>query len=119
MRTLLIWLFVVFILSVYPFEGGARYPFADKAFHFVLYGITCALVVTVLKRPLRAKGMVFSGVILASVVASSSYGLLMEAVQGFVPGRDFSLWDAIANLLGSVSGAGYMFVKGRGSGRGP
>lgn len=112
MRTLSVWLFVVFVLSVYPFKGESQIPHADKALHFMLYAITCALFVVVFRKPLRTKKTSLYGVLLISIAASAGYGLLMEAVQSFIPGRSFSLWDEAANVLGAVAGAAYIRMKG-------
>lgn len=121
MKTLFMWLAVVLVLSVYPFEGvRAGFLFADKALHFIIYAITCALFYTVLKesrRPHSMSGIAGAGVarwkvsvLLLSVVLTSVYGLLMEVMQGFVTARSFSLWDGVTNTLGAVSAAVYINI---------
>jgi|Deesub1362A_J573_1020465.scaffolds.fasta_scaffold00165_34 VanZ family protein len=111
MRTLIIWLAVVFVLSVYPFEGAERFPLADKLFHFMIYGITSVLFYTVLKE--NRSLSVRKKALLLSVVFSAGYGLLMEIVQAFIPARDFSVWDEVTNILGAVSGAIFVISQRR------
>lgn len=112
MKTLLIWLVMVLILSVYPFENLAlRSVYADKALHFVLYGITCTLMYVVF----RGTGSLFFGrrALPLAVVLASGYGLVMEALQGLTTARDFSLGDAAANILGAVTAVGFILLMRR------
>jgi VanZ family protein len=38
------------------------------------------------------------------------YGLLMEFIQSYIPGRDASLLDIIANSSGTLLGLGFIYV---------
>lgn len=110
MKTLVPWLLIVLVLSVYPFEDtGASFAHADKALHFIIYGITSVLIYTFLvERPsLRRRAVVLS------VALASAYGLLMEVLQRAVSVREFSLWDAAANALGAAFGMVLFIIKRR------
>lgn len=107
MKTLVVWLIVVFVLSVVPTpRAEVEVPGTDKLLHAVIYAITCALFFVVLreKRPRSPVG----DLTLLAIAFSSGYGFLMEVAQTFFPPREFSLWDAAANLAGAVAGGFYV-----------
>lgn len=81
--------------SVSTASGGA--VGADKLLHAVGYaGLTFAVATAVSTRnPRRLAGV---------VLAVTAFGAGVELVQPFV-GRTASLWDALANLVGSLAGA--------------
>lgn len=113
MKALLFWLLMVFVISVYPFENLGRYSFdyADNALHFLIYGITCVLLYKVMR--LSRRPLLIRTALPLAVVLASAYGLVMEAAQGFVSARTFSLWDEAVNILGALAGAGYIKLMGR------
>lgn len=110
MKTIIIWLFTVLVISLYPEKRQFAFHGADKALHFMIYAITCALFFVVLRD--RLKGQFWRALII-SVVLSSAYGLLMEIAQGLVKARNFSLWDALANSVGALATAALLVVKKR------
>lgn len=113
MKALLFWLFMVFVLSVYPFDHMSRYSFdfADKLLHFLIYGITCVLLYKVMRMS-RRPSLIRMALPLA-IIFASAYGLAMEIAQGFLSTRTFSLWDEAANVFGALTGAGYLKLMGR------
>lgn len=101
--TLLFTLFIVLIIVLADMgKLGAlfltRIPYADKAGHFVLYGILALLINLTLFRslPLRSRtwGAVISGLILASLIG------IEEFSQQYFSNRTFSLSDLTASYLG-------------------
>ena len=46
----------------------------------------------------------------ASIIIAVSYGLIIEGIQSFIPGREVELNDIIANTLGSLIGSVLFFV---------
>jgi VanZ family protein len=120
MKTLLFWLIVIFVLSVYPFERPASsflFSQEDKFLHFMIYAITVPLVYVVL----RQSGAAFLKKIpplLIAVVFTLAYGLLMELTQEITTSRSFSVSDALANALGAGAGVIYILVvRMRGAGK--
>ncbi len=107
MKTIIIWLAVVFAVSVYPEKHVVLIPHADKVFHFIIYDITCALFFTMLEKPLKGR---LAATLVLSAVLASCYGLAMEVVQVFIKAREFSLWDALANALGAALAVGVIAV---------
>lgn len=108
MKPLFLWLVMVFMLSVYPFEDSEIYefPHADKVGHFVLYAITGALLYNVLKD--SRMGFLKKHAISLAVVLASVYGLGMEAAQDIVGYREFSLLDGAVNAFGALCAVFYM-----------
>jgi len=57
--------------------------------------------------------------IMLAPLSAFFYGLLLEVIQIWVPGRIFSFKDILANLIGSALGGLFLWIikalKGRGS----
>jgi VanZ family protein len=81
---------VVAILSLQPGDGSSIGPY-DKVAHLVTYGIFAALAH---RMNLSARHYVY---VCIGIVA---YGGLLEVAQSFVPGREMSVLDLLANTLG-------------------
>jgi VanZ family protein len=77
-----------------------RIPYADKAGHFILYGILALLINLSLFRslPLRSRTrlVIFSGLILALLIG------IEEFSQQYFSNRTFSLSDLTASYLGVI-----------------
>ncbi|WP_448566894.1 VanZ family protein [Thermus sp.] len=87
------WMGVLWYLSSQPATGaGLPHPW-DKAAHFAAY----ALLGFLLRWGL---GGLYPAFLLAAL-----YGLVDEGHQGFVPGREVSFWDLLADFLGAYLGA--------------
>jgi VanZ family protein len=78
------------VLSLLPPKSGLEIQSNDKVNHFVAYACLTfsGLATKILKREF---GMVLFFIL---------FGILMEWLQGFVPGRDQSFFDTVANILG-------------------
>ena len=75
------------------------FPHFDKVAHFAEYGGLGLLLA-------RAIGMTFGRFAVgAAILFAVSYGALDEVHQAFVPGRQPSLLDVLADLAGATSGA--------------
>ncbi|MDC1266496.1 VanZ family protein [Crocinitomicaceae bacterium] len=83
------------VLSLIPPESGVELGDHDKWNHFIAYSIL-ALNWTFLKTNQK--------VFWLGLGACFLYGLILEFLQGFVPGRESSIMDALANLGGVMSG---------------
>lgn len=112
MKTIILWLTMVFILSVYPLKAGTvTFDNADKLLHFIIYCITCLLFYVTLRPKVRSHAL------LLSVALASIYGLAMEGAQHFTGYRSFSMFDALANFLGACAGAAYLIIRRPRAGR--
>jgi VanZ family protein len=97
---------LVIWLSVKAPGEGPELPIWDKLQHFMAYaalGFTGSLG--------------FSGrkPTIALAVGLVGLGAALEVAQFYVPARDMSLGDGIANLLGAIFGVGlgYLVTRGR------
>lgn len=75
------------------------FPHFDKVAHFAEYGVLGLLLARAVGRSL---GRYAVGAAIAIAVA---YGALDEVHQAFVPGRQSSLLDVAADLVGATAGA--------------
>ncbi len=91
----------IFYLSSRPWKGLPSFPLSDKLFHIVLYSILGALLLWSL-RTTRLKGTPHIGY--AALLAAAFYGLTDEIHQLFVPGREFSFFDLLADAAGAAIG---------------
>ena len=81
-------------LSLQPAGSGPEIHIWDKALHFFGYFVLMLLCELAFKPGHQ---------IVLKLVLVVLYGLLIEGLQYFVPGREVSLLDALANLSGIVS----------------
>ena len=102
-------LFIVFIILVIVFADmgklGAfgvvyKFPFGDKAGHFILFGMLAFLLDLTFFQALphadRKRVAVIIGLILALMIG------LEEFSQKYFPGRTFSLFDLFASYVGVI-----------------
>ncbi len=88
---------------------------SDKVLHMVEYGLLAALCYRAFRWSAGPAAARFAA--LLAIVASSSYGLTDEIHQAFVPLRESSWQDWIADTAGALVGATvYGAVESRGSG---
>ena len=91
----IILIIAITLLSLLPPKSGIELGKSDKLNHFLAYAIL-SLNFGFLSTKIRSY---FIGI--PFLIA---YGLLIEFFQGFVPGRDPSFYDALANFVGVFSG---------------
>lgn len=99
LSTLLTLLLITYFSLKTP--DGHDLPTNDKVGHFLAY--------TILSIHLLLLSKTKQGNILA-ILFSVFYGLLMEFFQGFVPERERSVLDAIANSFGVLVGVGIVLL---------
>lgn len=99
----LMWGTLILLFSVLPYRmlPSITVGYFDKMAHFFEYTILAVLI----GRGLYSTGKEFSTRnILLTLILGGVYGILMELVQRFVPGRDASPGDIAANMAGIVFG---------------
>ena len=97
-----LWMALLFALSSIPSEvvqPSGAIPL-DKVAHFCFYGVLGALLAGAIGR--RRVG--WGAVIALAVAIGALYGVSDEFHQRFVPGRDASVDDWIADVLGTLAG---------------
>lgn len=92
---------MIFIFSSRPEVGVEQYFYGqDKFIHFLTYGIHAFLcLVALIDKILILK--LFHYVL--ALVFSVSYGIFNEIYQYFIPEREFSFGDILANILGIIT----------------
>jgi VanZ family protein len=102
---------LIFYLSSRPWPTQSDLPpGTDKVIHFAIYfflgfGLVWAF---------RATRFKFSHYLIwVAALIGFSYGISDEIHQSFVPGRDASIFDALADGIGSVFGAWTAIVCAR------
>lgn len=99
----LAWAAAIFVLS--SFSHLPSPPGNDKTHHLVAYAILGAALVWGFTD--RAPRRTTWGIALAAVLLASVYGVSDEFHQGFVPGREVSVLDWVADTAGgAVAAAG-------------
>ncbi|MDA7564730.1 VanZ family protein [Pelagibacteraceae bacterium] len=108
--TFFIWLFFIFIISVYPgnliglFLKGdpTTYPGGDKISHFISYlGLS---ILGVLSLDFKKKGMVI-------IIFLTLFSIIMEVVHLYIPNRYYENLDLVMNILGTYCGLVFLYLK--------
>ena len=99
----LVYCLLIYIQSSFP--SPDRIPdisHIDKFLHFGAYAILAVLFFRTFESlPLNNSLKV---IMILGIISSALYGVADEIHQHYVPYRDADVWDAVANLLGSVFG---------------
>ena len=100
---LIVYCLFIFIQSDYPSpESLPSFAFSDKLLHFAAYAIMGVLFYRAYQTlPLQNNIQLL---MLFSMISASLYGISDEIHQSFIPDRDGSFSDAIADALGAVCG---------------
>lgn len=112
----IIWSVIIFLLLVVPpiriaKERQLDITHLDKIIHFILFAVLVALWGYYFK----SKRFTFFKLLFTLagfVLLSTFYGILMEYVQLWA-GRDFDVWDMLADGVGAVAGWLFIAVKER------
>ncbi len=91
----------IFFLSSRTWSGLPAVPYGDKALHWILYfGLGGLLVWALRATALKGRPVLFRVAFLAALLYAASD----EFHQLFVPGREFSLLDLLADAAGAMVG---------------
>ena len=100
---LILYCLLIYIQSDKPSpEMIPSFQFVDKLLHFAAYGILGILFYRAF-RTLRIKDNI-KALMLLSVISATLYGISDEIHQSFVPFRQAEVADAIADMIGAISG---------------
>jgi VanZ family protein len=105
---------VAYCLLIFALSSTSALPslpssVSDKDAHVLLY---VGLGVLVARAVSSGRGTLTWGGFAATVVFAALYGLSDETHQLFVPGRQFDLWDAAADIVGGALGGGAFWLWG-------
>ena len=93
----------IYIQSSYPSPKQLpSFEFSDKLLHFGAYAVMGVLFYRAYGTlPIRHN---IQWLVLLSMISAALYGISDEIHQSFVPYRDGSFWDVIADVLGAICG---------------
>lgn len=100
---------IAFILFIFWQSSGPGmitqplFPHFDKVLHFGAYALLAFLAARNLKKERPLWPAVKIKII--AIIFAGLFGLSDEIHQSFIPLRDASLWDFIADCAGSIAGA--------------
>ena len=91
---------LITILSLLPPSNGVDIHVNDKIGHFLAYGVWIINL-----------GLLFNKIHYWKLIVSILvYSILMEFFQSFIPGREVSAYDLIANTIGALIGTGILLL---------
>lgn len=98
-----VWAAAIFWFSVMPCKTPPPFEirYLDKIAHFFVYAVLAVLTF---------RGMYIAGSFsplrnsVLTLIWGGGYGTVMELVQVFIPGRDASSYDVLANIAGILVG---------------
>jgi VanZ family protein len=102
----IIWAALILILTLLPGKTIPGVPVwgIDKIAHLFLFAVLMYLAL----QGLGNQGIVKKKIIILFLLCFS-YGILIEILQNFIPGRSFSVYDITANTAGIA--VGYLVQK--------
>lgn len=110
-----VWAIITLVLTLIPGKDLPDVHFfqVDKFAHFFIFSVLMLLTGWGLTKTTVIKGTPVHPLLTAALL-SIAFGILIEFLQRFVPGRSFSIADMLANSVGV--GLGYVIfrlLKGR------
>jgi VanZ family protein len=108
----IVWSITVVILTLIPGEELPNVPVVgiDKLVHVFIFALMMTLTAfglhkSSLRQSLKNRALI-------SFAYSFIFGIIIELIQPFVPGRSFSYFDIVANMIGVAIGyLGYVFLR--------
>lgn len=103
------WAIITLVLTLLPGEDlpDVHFFHVDKFAHFFIFGVLMILTSRGLKKTASITGAPVHPFLTAALL-SIGFGILIEFLQRFVPGRSFSIADMLANSIGV--GLGYLIL---------
>lgn len=81
----------------------------DKLAHVFVFAVLTFLMIIGFTKQYTYRSLRFSAV-KHSLLVSISYGILLETIQMFSPGRSLEIYDYIANTIGCFTGYGIFYI---------
>lgn len=104
------WMALIFFLSSQPdVPAPELFPQQDKVAHLLVFGVLGLLLALSLSPPVVAT---WWRVLLITALVMA-YGVTDELHQYFVPGREASAWDIVADTVGGFLAGTFLLWQGR------
>ena len=102
-----LWSLVILVLTLIPGNALPDVGFfqIDKVVHFFIFGLLMILSSFGITKTREVKGAPANPILITSLY-SITFSIMIEILQKFIPGRNFSVADIIANVIGV--GLGYL-----------
>lgn len=101
----LMWAVIILLLTL--LAGGAssniKMISLDKVIHCTIFAVQSFLLIVGLKKQHSYSYFKFNAGKMA-ILGTSLFGVLVELIQGFIPGRSFEWTDMLANVVGAFVG---------------
>lgn len=81
----------------------------DKVVHFFIFGVLVFLLIIGLSKQYNYL-FLRRNAVSVSIAVGIIYGVLIEVVQDFIPGRSLEIADIVANTLGCFIGFGLFYL---------
>ena len=107
----LAWAGLIYYLSDQPtVDMPSLFAYQDKLMHLAAFAVLGFLSLGAMR--VSAAGF-RAGQVWLSIMLVSLFGVLIEYNQSFLPGRDASIGDLVADLAGASLGAGLLYWLSR------
>jgi VanZ family protein len=109
------WALVMLLLTLTPGENMPETSLwdnllsFDKIAHLFMFAVLVFLMIVGLNKQYKYR-FLRDKALQISVIAGISYGIVIEIVQLFIPGRGFELADIFANTIGCFIGFGLFYL---------
>ncbi len=106
-----LWAMFIALLSLSPRIGSAENygSHFDKIIHAILYCFLVTISMVGFKKQ-HSYYILKSNAALFAISLSIVYGVLMECIQHYIPGRAFDLYDILSNSIGALLGFGLFYL---------
>jgi VanZ family protein len=110
----ILWALMIFVSSSIPASELPKFGILkiDKLLHFGVFFVFCALTHRALKFQDRYRSLA-SRSIMFSILITIFYGTADEFYQAFIPNRDSSIFDLLADALGAFLYVGFLWLRTR------
>lgn len=100
----IIWSLIILALTTTPGSNVPRIQIEglDKIVHFILFGVLMYLLVRGLAKQKEISSSPGNPYILSFIICFS-FGIIIEFIQLYVPGRSYSGYDILANSAGILT----------------
>lgn len=111
----LCWLLLILLLTLTPGENMPQTSLwenllsFDKVAHFFIFGVLVFLMIIGLSKQYRYL-FLRNKAVQISLAVGIAYGIIIEIIQQFIPGRGFEVADIAANTIGCFMGYGLFYV---------
>lgn len=111
----ILWALVIMVLTFTPGPNLPPLPHwelisFDTFVHTVIFGVLIFLLANTLKR-LDSDSFLSKYQLLVALLLAFAYGVLIEVIQPYIPGRTFDYYDILSNTIGCFIGLIVLWIQ--------